>query len=259
MSWTGKLVGGGIGWAVFGPLGALVGGVIGNAFDKRTDDGEVPYDYYEQDEYLNQGQNYYQERPSGSFSMALMALCAYVIQADAKVRSSEIQKVKEFVSANFSASDARDLMQALKGMLNQEFNLSHLCAQIVAHMGYYERLEICQFLYAIALADGELHPKETDAISAIAGMLGISDQDLRTVFGSSRPDQGGAAAADAYEVIGMSRSAANDELKKAYREQAKKFHPDRVAHLGEDYRKFAEEKFKKLQEAWSSIRKERGL
>ena len=87
----------------------------------------------------------------------------------------------------------------------------------------------------------------------------LSEEDLRAVFGSSRPAGGPAAASSHYEVLGMNPSAADEELKRAYRELAKKFHPDRVAHLGDEYRSFAEEKFKNLQHAWSAIRKERKL
>ena len=58
---------------------------------------------------------------------------------------------------------------------------------------------------------------------------------------------------------GVPRSADTDTLKKTYRDLAKKFHPDRVQSLGEEYRAFAEEKFKKIQNAWELIRKERGI
>jgi DnaJ like chaperone protein len=54
-------------------------------------------------------------------------------------------------------------------------------------------------------------------------------------------------------------SATDDEVKKAYRKQAMKHHPDKVSHLGEEIRKAAEEKFQKLNEAYERIKSARGI
>ncbi|HDY76122.1 MAG TPA: molecular chaperone DjiA, partial [Candidatus Marinimicrobia bacterium] len=63
----------------------------------------------------------------------------------------------------------------------------------------------------------------------------------------------------AYKIMEVSPSATNDEIKKAYRELAKKYHPDKVSHLGEDVKKAAEEKFTKLNAAYEAIKQERGM
>ena len=52
---------------------------------------------------------------------------------------------------------------------------------------------------------------------------------------------------------------ADEEVKKAYRKMAMKYHPDKVAHLGEDFRKTADEKFKKVNEAYEKIKRERNM
>ena len=62
-----------------------------------------------------------------------------------------------------------------------------------------------------------------------------------------------------YETLGVSDNATEAEIKKAYRKMATKYHPDKVTHLGEDFQKFAEEKFKKVSEAYQQIKKERGI
>ncbi|MCI6082158.1 MAG: DnaJ domain-containing protein [Prevotella sp.] len=64
---------------------------------------------------------------------------------------------------------------------------------------------------------------------------------------------------DAYKVLGVSPSASDDELRKAYRRLALEHHPDRVAALGEDVRRAAEKKFQEINSAKERIWKERGL
>ena len=63
----------------------------------------------------------------------------------------------------------------------------------------------------------------------------------------------------AYSVLEISPSATNDELRAAYRRMAMKNHPDKVATLGPEVQKAAEEKFRKIQEAYETIKKDRGL
>ena len=63
----------------------------------------------------------------------------------------------------------------------------------------------------------------------------------------------------AYKILEIERSATNDEVKKAYRRMAMKYHPDKVSTLGEDIRKAADEKFRKVNEAYNKIKAERKL
>lgn len=58
---------------------------------------------------------------------------------------------------------------------------------------------------------------------------------------------------DYYEVLGLSRGAAEDEIKKAFRKLAMKYHPDRAASLSDTEKKTAEEKFKEIQEAYAVL------
>ena len=63
----------------------------------------------------------------------------------------------------------------------------------------------------------------------------------------------------AYKILEVEQSASNDEIKKAYRKMARKYHPDMVSHLGEDFQKSANEKFRKVNEAYEMIKKERNM
>ncbi|MND04441.1 Chaperone protein DnaJ [compost metagenome] len=62
-----------------------------------------------------------------------------------------------------------------------------------------------------------------------------------------------------YKVLGLESNATDDEIKKAYRQMAIKFHPDKVAQMGEEFQKGAKEKFQKIQDAYEAIKKSRGF
>ena len=59
---------------------------------------------------------------------------------------------------------------------------------------------------------------------------------------------------DPYDVLGIGRGASPDEIKGAYKRLANRYHPDKVAHLGEEFQMLAEERFKEIQEAYQELR-----
>lgn len=74
--------------------------------------------------------------------------------------------------------------------------------------------------------------------------------------GNNRQETGGSkpnTSPDPYAVLGVSPTASADEIKKAYRQLASQYHPDKVSHLGEEFRVMAEARFKEIQEAYQKI------
>ena len=67
-------------------------------------------------------------------------------------------------------------------------------------------------------------------------------------------------SADAYyKILEINPGVSNEEVKKAYRRMARKYHPDMVSHLGDDFKEIANEKFKKVNEAYEQIKKSRNM
>lgn len=236
-----KWLGGGIGWAVGGPIGGLIGFALGTLVDGTSvSSGAVSSD--------NTG-----TRP-GDFTLSLLVLSAAVMKADGKALRSELDFVRSFLSRNFGESKTKDLIRILGEILKKDIPLPEVCIQIRQHMNYEGRLQLLHYLYGIALADGDIHQSEINLIEKIASLLYIENADRDSVKATYYRDTG----AD-YKILETEPGSSDEEVKKAYRKMAVKYHPDKVEGMGDEVKKAAEEKFKRLQEAYENIKKKRGM
>lgn len=243
----GKWIGGGLGWALGGPLGALLGIIIGSTLDAadvtvQKSDGRTVYS--------NNGRR----TAAGDFAASLLVLSAAVMKSDGQTLKSELDFVKKFLVAQFGEAKALEEIQLLKEILKRDIPLYDVCVQIKQYMPYEQRLQIIHYLFGISKADGHVHPKELDTILTISNYLGVESNDFASLKAMYFRDVDGD-----YKILEIESSASNDEVKKAYRKMAVKFHPDKVLDLGEDVQKAAKEKFQKVQEAYENIKKQRGF
>ena len=103
-------------------------------------------------------------------------------------------------------------------------------------------------------ADNNFHNEEIKIISDIAILIGLGQSDFNSVKAMFVED-----TESSYKMLGLNPKATDSEIKLAYRNMATKFHPDKVSHLGEEFTKIAEEKFKSINDAYQKIKKERNL
>jgi DnaJ like chaperone protein len=232
-----KWVGGGLGWVFGGPIGAILGVALGSMFDG-----------------VNSGQASYQGTPRGNFAMSLLVLSAAVMKADQKVVRSELEFVRSFFVLQFGDEEGNRLIKMLQEILKQDINVQEVSIQVGQYTDYPVKLQLVNYLFGIAAADNQYHPDEVELISAIAGYMGVSNADFTSIRAMFIKSTGWA-----YDVLEITSNATDEEVKKAYREMAKKHHPDKVAHLGDDIRKSATEKFQKISAAYDEIKKQRGL
>jgi DnaJ like chaperone protein len=233
----GKWIGGGLGWAFGGPIGAILGFSLGSLFDSAKIETSI-----------------YKGNARGDFAMSLLVLSAAVMKADGKVVKSELDYVKSFFLQQFGLVETERLILMLKEILKQEINIREVSAQVGEYMDYPSRLQMLHFLFGIASADGQYDASEIRVIGEISGYMGISNSDfssIRAMFVKN--------INSAYDILEITPEVSNEEVKKAYRRLAIEYHPDKVAHLGEDIHKSATEKFQKLSVAYEEIKKQRGM
>ena len=242
MAKVGKWITGGLGWAFFGPIGGILGFVVGSLFDNTQ---------------VIQGHQEYQPgQPTtqGGYVMSLLVLVAAVMKADGKILKSELDYTKEFFVRSFGIAAAGEAIKILRDLLNQNIPVTDVCIQIRKNMDYPSRLQLLHFLFGIAAADGLVHESEHQLIAHIAQQLGITEKDYQSIESMFVANTDGA-----YRILEVESSATEEELKKAYRKMAIKYHPDKVHYLGEDVQNAANEKFQKVNEAWEIIKKQRGI
>ena len=234
----GKWIGGGLGWAFGGPIGAIIGFAIGSVFGNNNNS----------EEYIGRTT---QQR---DFNVSLLVLSAAVMKADGSVKKSELDYVKRFFLTNFGQERAEKYILMLREILKQDIQVYDVSQQVGRFMDYSSKLQLLHYLFGIASADGNTHESEIDIISVIAKYMGISSSDFQSIKAMFVQD-----VDSAYKILGIDPDATDDDIKKAYREMAKKYHPDKVAYLGEDVRRSAEQKLQDVNEAYEKIKKQRGF
>lgn len=238
----GKWIVGALGWAMFGPIGGLLGYFFTSGLEKLAEASTV----YSGEQVWNQGQR-------NSFLMSLLVLSSAVIKADGKTTSEEMSRLREFFGRNFGAQAAEESEKIVRELLQKDFNLYEVCAQICSCMNYSQRLQLFHFLVSLGACDG-LQQREIDVLETIAGYIGLSRAEVESVFAQFKPSND-----SNYKILEITADATDEEVKKAFRKMAVKYHPDKVATLGEDVQKAAEEKFKTVSQAYEAICKERGI
>lgn len=245
----GKWILGGLGFAVGGPIGALIGVFIASLFDssRTIEAGEY------QQSIPHPGRT---RTTQGDIRVSIIVLLACVIKADGRVLKAEINSIKPFLLRNFGEEGAKQALQLLKQLLEQDINPVAVSQQIRQYVNYSVRLELVHMLLEVAKADGEVADSECQVIETISTNMGIADADYQSLLSLYRKHTD---TNWAYTALEIEPSATDDEVKKAYRRMAMKYHPDKVANAGEAVRQQATEKFRAINEAYEHIKSQRGM
>ena len=234
----------GLGWSFGGPLGGIIGYAIGGLF---SGNGPSSIRSGVTDTFGNTDEK-------RDFNVTLLVLSAAVMKADGQVKRSELDYVKRFYLQNFGQERAENYIKLLREILEKEYNLYEVSQQVGHYMDYSSRLQLLHYLFGIANADGVITAEEVKVINTISDYMGVTNSDFQSLKAMFVKDTD-----SAYKILGIDPSASDEEVKRAYREMAKKNHPDLVSSLGEEVRQAAERKFQEINEAYETIKKQRGL
>lgn len=237
-----KWIAGGLGFVLGGPIGALIGFAVGSFISG----GQT----------VSSTQGSYRKTTEADFKMSLLVLIACIMKADGKVQKSELDVVKRFLVQNFGEEGALEALQILKKLLDQPINELEVARQINQYMNYSSKMQMIRLLFDIAYADGHVHPDELSTIQRISNIFNISSLDFDSLKApyTKNVDQNWA-----YKALEIEPTATNEEIKKAYRKMAMKYHPDKVHNLGEEVHKSATDKFRAVNEAYEHLKKDRNF
>ena len=244
----GKWILGGLGFAVGGPIGSIIGVLIASLFEKNGADNQTS---------SSTNRTFRAQRTTaGDVRVSIIVLIACVIKSDGRVLKSEINYIKPFLLKTFGEAGAKQALLLLKELLKQDIDAKAVAQQIGQHINYSTRLELVHLLLAVANADGELHELELEIISSISMNMSVQDADYQSILALYQRSKD---ANWAYTALEITSSATNEEVKKAYRRMAMKYHPDKVANAGEEIRQQATDKFRAINEAYEHIKQQRGI
>lgn len=265
----------GLGWAIGGPIGGILGYYLGKVIspDNKIGDGEG---------FSGSAAHHGPYRNTGTqqdINVALMVLIAAMMKADGQVKKSELDFVKRFLLKNYGEERGKEMLKVLQHLVEQDIVIDQVCRQIKVNTDYNTRYHMLDFLFGIGGADGEFHQSELNMLRLIAQYLGISQSDYTSIFerhvgysdnsyssssgysgrsgSSGRSSSSGTYDKDPYRVLGIDSSATDDEVKKAYRKMAMKYHPDKVAGMSEEIQRNAAEQMKEINRAYEVIKERR--
>jgi DnaJ like chaperone protein len=254
----GKLFGAALGFTFGGPIGAIIGAAAGHLVDTSDTGGRYPTG---SDSELR-------------FITSLTLLLAGTARADGTVTESEKRTIKQFFKdqLGYGPVEFHFINRIIEESFVRDLNIEETCTAINRRASYEERLFLVRLNYQVAVSDGELNRMEDSFIEEASRLLGIEPYDYtmiknqflsgRTAEGGEGPGEHGGAReyqGDPYGILGVVEGSSNDEIVRAYRDLASKYHPDKVSHLGNEFIELATRKFTWIQQAYEKIKTERGL
>ncbi|MBP5317941.1 MAG: DnaJ domain-containing protein [Paludibacteraceae bacterium] len=226
-----------------------------------------------------------------AFKQTLLVLTAVVMKADGHTTKAELSAFKNFWNRNYGEADTAKRLKHLKWLLEQNLSYRDACLNLTRNVNYSVRLEVLRYLFIVGSSDSLLE-NETRILQDMAHYMNIQRADYNSILalyyhtsyggqqyrsneqqyqqssqqssysyssGNYQYQSSGHYNNWAYTALEIEPTATDDEVKKAYRRMALKYHPDKISGLGEAAKRAATEKFQALAEAYESIKRERGI
>lgn len=235
------------GYFLFRYPGAIIGFLLGSLIDSSSNKGRGARTVFQD---MTR-----QSVSPADFELNLLSLSSIVIKADGTVSQTEMDYVRQYFVSTYGKEKANAIFRTFNEVNKKhEISAQRICAYLNQRTRYEVRLQLLHFLFGIARADGQVTNAEISKIQEIAGYMRVTARDFESIKAMFVK-----AADNAYKILEIDKTATDNEVKKAYRTMAKKYHPDRVNTQDEAIKRGAEEKFKEVQKAYETVQAERGL
>ncbi len=272
MSVKGKIIGGTLGYVLFGPLGSVLGVAIGHTFDKdKGESADNRYQYNGSAGQQRQGFNLGQAQMT--FFVATFSMLGKMANADGSISETERNTVLRFMNddLHLSKPDQEFAMRIFDTAAVSSESFDKFAEQFYQSFSMEPQMleMMMDILVRVAMADGVLSEQENQFIAKAAMCLrypagNVEYLKIRYGFkqgGQQQRSTGSSSLDAAYSVLGCSALDPDEKIKAQYKKLIKEYHPDVIASKGlpEEFMKFATEKFDQIQKAYEAIKKERHL
>ncbi|MDY6791297.1 MAG: TerB family tellurite resistance protein [Thermodesulfobacteriota bacterium] len=250
MGWLGKIVGGTIGFALGGPLGAIAGAAFGHTFDRKNEGL-----YIGEQTRLSTG-----EEAQFTFFIAAFSMLAKLAKADGHVSEEEVDTVNKFMlyDLNLDPESRMAAMNIFNAAIESSESFDDFAAQFYSQFSVQpQMLELMiDILLRVSIADGTMSESEERQIRSAARIFHFSDERYNKLKSKYVQE-----FEKYYAVLGCGENDTDERIKSRYRKLVMEYHPDKIVSKGlpEEFTKFAEDKFREIQDAYDRIRKERGI
>lgn len=197
------------------------------------------------------------------FVFLLVNILVKIAQADGHFTKAELQTMLNFFQYNlrYSQDQMYWVKQLIKEARDQPASMDDLLREFRSTFAYEPRLILLELIYQIIHLKSPVVESEIQQARNIAVFLQISAYDQRTIeakyrYGRQPETPSGMGDEDHYyAILGLEPGADFSEIKKAYRKLSMQYHPDKVSHLGDEFKGVAEEKMKEINMAYDFFKK----
>ena len=215
MSIWGRLLGGAAGFALGGPIGAILGVMAGSAFDKKN---KSSFNY----------SKISQEQKQQVFTISFIILSAKLAKSDGQVTDDEIQAFKE--KFNVPKSELNKVGKIFNEAKKDVYGYKQIADQVGLLFADNKILleELLNNLFYIAASDGQISLKEIDLLRSISQSFSFDENTFQRIFQMNLKDN----TSDPYRILGVSRDDSDQEIRKKWIQLNKEHHPDNLIARG---------------------------
>ena len=244
MSIWGKIIGGTAGFALGGPLGAIIGVMAGNVYDRSKKTSLK----------LNTISN---EQKQNIFALSVIILSAKIAKSDGKVTKDEIEAFKE--KFKIPKTELEQVSKIFNEAKKSTYGYKKIADQVGTLFAGNKILleELLNNLFYIAEADGNVSVNEIELLKSISHSFNLNDDDFQRIFHTRLKDKN----SDPYKVLGVNRDDNDDIIRKKWILLSKEHHPDNLVAKGmpQEFIDQANKELSSINLAYDKIKKYRGI